>query len=85
MTVVSDMIHWLLATCGWVFLGIISSLMQACESQQQLQLSTVTSTEELSHLAVILNAIFQHPSKENLVCIRHLLQPTHPLVPSSHH
>jgi len=25
-----------LSTCGWVFLEVVFSLMQACESQQQL-------------------------------------------------
>ena len=33
---VSDVIQWLSATCGWVFLEVVSSLMEACESQQQL-------------------------------------------------
>jgi len=35
-SVVSDLIHWLWATCGWVFLEVGSSLMEDCESQQQL-------------------------------------------------
>jgi len=35
-SVVSDPIQWLWATCGWVFLEVVSSLMEACELQQQL-------------------------------------------------
>jgi len=35
-SLVSDPIQWLRATCGWVFLEVVSSLMEACESQQQL-------------------------------------------------
>ena len=35
-SVVSDPIQWRRATCGWVFLEVVSSLMEACESQQQL-------------------------------------------------
>ena len=35
-TTVSDSIQWLWATCGWVFLEVVSSLMESCESQQQL-------------------------------------------------
>jgi len=37
-SVVSDRIQWLSATCGWVFLEVVSSLMmETCESQQQLR------------------------------------------------
>ena len=35
-SMVSDPIQWLWATCSWVFLKAVSSLMEACESQQQL-------------------------------------------------
>ena len=35
-SVVSDPIQWLWATCGWVFLEVVSSLMEACESQKRL-------------------------------------------------
>jgi len=35
-SLVSDPIQWLRDTCGWVFLEVVSSLMEACESQQQL-------------------------------------------------
>jgi len=35
-SVVSDPIQWLWATCGLVLLEVVSSLMKACESQQQL-------------------------------------------------
>jgi len=34
--VVSHPVQWLLATCGWVFLEVVSSLMEACELQYQL-------------------------------------------------
>jgi len=35
-SVVLDPIQWLWAASGWVFLEVVSSLMEACESQQQL-------------------------------------------------
>ena len=35
-SVVWDPIQWLWATCGWVFLEVVFSLMEACGSQQQL-------------------------------------------------
>jgi len=34
--VASDPIQWLLATCGWVILEVVSSLTEFGESQQQL-------------------------------------------------
>jgi len=36
-SVVSDPVQRLWPTCGWVFLEVISSLMEACESQPQLR------------------------------------------------
>jgi len=35
-SVVSDPIQRLWAKCGWVFLEVVSSLMEACDLQQQL-------------------------------------------------
>ena len=35
-SVVPDPIQWFWATCGWDFLEVVSSLVEACESQQQL-------------------------------------------------
>ena len=45
-SVVSDPIQWLWAMCGWVFLEVVSSLVEACELQQQVVESKWTKTGE---------------------------------------
>ena len=40
-TVVADPIQWLWVTCGWVFLEIVCSLLEAYESHQQLHRDAV--------------------------------------------
>ena len=45
-SVVSDQIQWLGATSGWVFLEVVSSLVEACELQQQVVESKWTKTGE---------------------------------------
>ena len=63
-SVVSDPIQWLWATCGWVFLEVVSSLMEACKSQQQLHGSFALKIRQVRR---ILGCIRLRPSP---VCLQ---------------